>query len=238
MGSDINVKSSPMLSFMVQYLLKPTPMKTMTIPYLKTLDILDLSSVNFVMEEKAHRDFIRMVNWQAYPYLPVTAFDIARGENSLYISFFCRGNSLRALNTQDGGPVHQDSCVAFFMKKPHESVYMSFYFNCLGACNATRRLSQVEETEIRSDEYARIRRYSTVKPPAFSERRGLYSWELVVAIPFDIMELNPHNLPEKIYGNFYKCADGTGHPHYVSWSPVRLAEPNFHCPEFFGEICF
>ncbi|WP_262895053.1 carbohydrate-binding family 9-like protein, partial [Parabacteroides distasonis] len=25
-------------------------------------------------------------------------------------------------------------------------------------------------------------------------------------------------------------------PHFVSWSPIDLPEPNFHCPEFFGEI--
>lgn len=213
-------------------------MKTLAIPYLKTLDILDLSSVGFVMEEKAHRDFIQVVNWKSYPYLPVTVFDIARGEDSLYIRFFCRGNSLCALNQLDGSPVHQDSCVAFFMKKPHESVYMTFYFNCLGVCNAARRISRVEKVSVGPDEYARIRRYSTVRPPAFSEKRGLYSWELVVAVPFDIMGLNPDNLPEKIYGNFYKCADGTTHPHYVSWSPIHLSEPDFYCPEYFGEICF
>ena len=37
-------------------------------------------------------------------------------------------------------------------------------------------------------------------------------------------------------GNFYKCADETMNPHFVSWSPIDLPEPNFHCPEFFGEI--
>ena len=46
------------------------------------------------------------------------------------------------------------------------------------------------------------------------------------------------NLPEKILGNFYKCADETMNPHFVSWSPIDLPEPNFHCPEFFGNIHF
>ena len=69
-----------------------------------------------------------------------------------------------------------------------------------------------------------------------TEKLGVYSWELVVAIPFRLMGLDPDNLPEKIMGNFYKCADDTEFPHFVSWSPIDLPSPNFHCPEFFGEI--
>jgi hypothetical protein len=52
------------------------------------------------------------------------------------------------------------------------------------------------------------------------------------------MGLDAKNLPEKIRGNFYKCADDTEMPHFVSWSPIHLPTPNFHCPDFFGEIYF
>ena len=52
------------------------------------------------------------------------------------------------------------------------------------------------------------------------------------------MGIDPNNLPEKLMGNFYKCADGTDSPHYVSWSPIKTEKPNFHCPEFFGELIF
>jgi hypothetical protein len=36
--------------------------------------------------------------------------------------------------------------------------------------------------------------------------------------------------------NFYKCADNTRIPHYVSWNPIEVASPDFHRPEFFGEL--
>lgn len=211
-------------------------MKTLKVPYLKTLDVLDLSSIGFLMEEKAHRDFISIVNWPEYPYMPITAFDIARGDRELYIRYFVKGNSLRAVNGIDNGPIHQDSCVEFFMKKPGEDVYMNFEFNCLGTCDAARRLSRLNRTSIVPDEYARIRRHSSVKGQPFPEKLGVFNWELTVAIPFDIMGLDPAHLPEKIYGNFYKCGDETATPHYLSWSPIDLPEPDFHCPEFFGEI--
>lgn len=213
-------------------------MKTLKVPYLSTLDVLDLSSIGFLLEEKAHREFINVVNWKEYPYLPVVTFDIARGKNDLYIRYLVRGNSLKAVVEYDNGPVHKDSCVEFFMKKPGDDIYMNFEFNCRGVCDAARRLSKMEKSSLTSGEYARIRRHSSIGSEPFSEKLGTYSWELIVAIPFELMGLNPQNLPEKITGNFYKCADETAYPHFLSWSPINLPEPNFHCPQFFGEIYF
>ena len=50
-------------------------MKRIKVPYLKTLDVLDLTSIGFLMEEKAHRESIDVINWDAYPYKPIVAFD-------------------------------------------------------------------------------------------------------------------------------------------------------------------
>lgn len=213
-------------------------MKQIKVPYLKTLDVLDLSSIGFLMEEKAHRECISVANWDNYPYKPIVAVDIARGETELYLRYFVRGNSLKAVYNLDNSPVHQDSCVEFFMKKPNDSVYMNFEFNCIGTCDAARRLSRMEKSSLLTEEYMSIRRHSTVKSDIFTEKKGVFTWELTVAIPFKLMGLNPDSLPPKILGNFYKCADLTDYPHFLSWTEIALPEPNFHCPEFFGEICF
>lgn len=37
-------------------------------------------------------------------------------------------------------------------------------------------------------------------------------------------------------GNFYKCGDLTAQPHYGCWSHIQWPEPDFHRPEFFGEL--
>ena len=42
--------------------------------------------------------------------------------------------------------------------------------------------------------------------------------------------------PQTLRANFYKCADKTKRPHFVSWRPIDLPKPDFHCPQFFGEI--
>jgi len=38
--------------------------------------------------------------------------------------------------------------------------------------------------------------------------------------------------------NFYKCGDKLQTPHFLSWAPIDLPKPKFHCPEFFGELVF
>lgn len=39
-------------------------------------------------------------------------------------------------------------------------------------------------------------------------------------------------------GNFYKCGDKLQTPHFLSWSPIGLERPMFHCPAFFGTLSF
>jgi hypothetical protein len=213
-------------------------MKTLVIPYLPALEALDLSSVDFLMENKSQRAYIDSVNWPAYAYKPLAAVDVARSQESLYLRFFVRGNSLKAVYEEDNSPVHKDSCVEFFMKKTDEKSYMNFEFNCIGACDAARRLSRSEKTSLPDKEYLQIRRYTRLERRAFAEQKGVHEWELTVAIPLRLMGLDPAHLPEKILGNFYKCADETHSPHYVSWSPVSAPAPDFHRPECFGELYF
>jgi hypothetical protein len=42
----------------------------------------------------------------------------------------------------------------------------------------------------------------------------------------------------KCKANFYKCGDELSQPHYLSWNNIKSGKPNFHLPEFFGEINF
>lgn len=88
-------------------------MKKLKVPYLVTLDVLDLSSAGYLLESKAHREYIDVINWEEYPYKPIVAFDIARSDINLYIRYFVKGNSLKALHNVDGSPVYTDSCVEF-----------------------------------------------------------------------------------------------------------------------------
>jgi hypothetical protein len=214
-------------------------MKQLKIPFLPELDGKNLSEAALLMETGACRESIDVLNWKEnFPYKPIVIFDIARGEKELYIHYFVRGLSLKAVADEDGEYVHPDSCVEFFMRRDGEMNYINFEFNAIGTCLAARHKTRNDSELLTQDEFKRIRRYTTVQCEAFAEKKGIHEWELTVAIPFEIMGLDPSNLPSKIYGNFYKCADATANPHYVTWNPIDLPRPNYHCPEFFGEILF
>ncbi|MDR2149107.1 MAG: hypothetical protein LBE91_21925 [Tannerella sp.] len=212
-------------------------MKSLRVPFINQLDNLDIQDVSGIMETEAVRISIDTVNWKEFPYKPVTVADIARGKNDLYLHYFVRGLSLKALAVRDGEYVHTDSCVEFFMRREDEPGYTNFEFNCRGICYANRSvMNRNERIPLTDREYTKIRRFCTVQGDAFPEISGLYAWDVTVAIPFELMGLDGEKLPEKIFGNFYKCADETANPHYLSWNPIPLPAPSFHCPDYFGEI--
>jgi hypothetical protein len=83
-----------------------------------------------------------------------------------------------------------------------------------------------------------IERFPLIGRRAFKEIEGSFKWELTVKIPFALMGINSDHLPEKILGNFYKCADGTDSMHFVTWSPIKTEKTDFHRPDFFGVLIF
>lgn len=213
--------------------------KKLKVPVIPNLDQLTLESVGDFMEEQATRQTIEYANWaNEFPYKPICAFSIARTDKYLYINYFVRGNCLRAVNTKNNTSVWEDSCVEFFVQIPGEQEYYNFEFNCIGTCLAAKRKSRNDAKSFTDEQIAQIKCYSSVGNRPFEEMHGLFAWELIVAIPFSLLGLDGTNLPEKINANFYKCADATSLPHYLSWSPIALPSPNFHCPEYFGEVYF
>ncbi|MDR0536558.1 MAG: hypothetical protein LBH04_00690 [Tannerellaceae bacterium] len=215
-------------------------MRTFKVHYLPRLDTLEPSALPAFMEENTARQPLDYPNWDEAPeeFKAEAAFQVARSDKRLYIRFIVRGYSLKAVYEEDGSPVYQDSCVEFFMKRPEENIYRNFEFNCIGTCDAARRRSRTDKTPLSRAEYESILRYPSIGHKAFEEIKGIHEWELTVAIPFACMDIIHSSQPEKILGNFYHCADGVEKPRYISWNPVCTQQPDFHRPEFFGEIIF
>ena len=209
-------------------------MKTIKVP-LVSFDTLDLDSV---MELQAARFDVNTVNWPSeFPYAPVCAGRIARTEGSLVVDFRVSGLDLRAENKEDNGSQWEDSCVEFFVEDPDGSVYYNFEVNALGkvlACSGAGRANRVRRP---AEEMEAIARFASVSK-VDTEKEGLQNWRVCIIIPFELIGIDPENLPKKIRANFYKCGDKTAHPHYVSWAPIDTPQPDFHRPEFFGELRF
>ena len=168
--------------------------------------------------------------------------EVTNDHERLYLHFRVKGEQLRAVTTEDQGPVWEDSCVEFFCQVPGEvpgeREYCNFETNCIGAMVGSRRKGRAEEVvPFGADEMSRIERRCSFPREAFEEKDGMYEWEVELKIPLDLIfrERRPV-FPQVLKVNFYKCADKTKNPHYVSWQPIGLPKPDFHCPQFFGEI--
>jgi hypothetical protein len=212
--------------------------KQLEVPLIAELDSLENpNDIVNCLDERAPRRTIESVNWEkVYPYRPLTTFTIAHSGKNIYIDFFVRCNYLRAENYENQSPVSADSCVEFFVEPTGELPYWNFEFNCIGAINASHRSERRSPVRLSDDELARIKRFPSCGTRPFRELEGLFTWNLLVVIPLDLMGVEYHGEPIAMRGNFYKCASAATQPHYMSWNPIETDKPDFHRPDFFGDI--
>lgn len=182
---------------------------------------------------------IDKVNWpEAFPEKPEVRVEVSNDHERLFLHWHVKGEQLRAVTTEDQGPVWEDSCVEFFCQVPGDKHYCNFECNCVGAMVGSRRLGRAEEVQpFSADEMGTIVRKCTYQREAFEEKDGMFEWEVEEVIPLKLIFRDQAPVfPQVLNVNFYKCADKTKKPHYVSWQPIQLPTPNFHCPQFFGQI--
>jgi hypothetical protein len=215
-------------------------MKKLHVPFYPQISGKDIGDLTTVLVENSASDMVENVNWpKQFPYKPLTEFNILRSDTSLFIHFNVRGNLLKAAYSDDQSPVHEDSCVEFFCQVPGSEYYCNFEFNCIGTCSASRRKGRNVDVQLfNKAEMQTIKRLPSIGRRAFNEMQGNFEWELSIEIPFALMGIDSANLPTKLKANFYKCADDTDSPHFVSWNAIATEQPDFHRPEFFGELEF
>ncbi|MBQ3673915.1 MAG: hypothetical protein II928_05555 [Paludibacteraceae bacterium] len=181
---------------------------------------------------------INQVNWPEYSYCPEASVEVSNDHEYLHLCYNVRGEQLRAVTTEDQGPVWEDSCVEFFCQVPGEKHYMNFECNCIGAMVASRRLGRAEDVcPLSAEEMQQIERHCSFPHEQIEERDGVFSWSVELRIPLSLIFRNSAPVfPQELKVNFYKCGDKTKKPHFVSWNPIKLTKPDFHCPQFFGKI--
>lgn len=189
------------------------------------------------LERHGSRITIDCLNWgKDFPYKPLAIVTAAHDGKNLWLDFLTRCNYLRAENYTDLSPVSEDSCVEVFLQPAEGGEYWNFEFNCIGTANVSHRLTRPEPVRLTSAELARIERYPSCGTRPFCELEGLFTWNLTVKIPLDLMGIDATAGPVHLKGNFYKCASRCTLPHYLSWAPIAAPRPDFHRPEFFGNI--
>ena len=187
---------------------------------------------------------IDKVNWPGYPYKPLVEFRIIHSDTEIYLQFHVKENGLRATYDYDcGSRPYTDDCVEFFMiPSDRDSCYFNLEMNCIGHGTFHYGPNRNERYHCSDEIISQVRRHSTMGSQAFGMRTGEQEWTLTLAIPKRLYAQADLDLTSfsgrTVKANFYKCGDDSAVPHYLSWNPVGTPRPNFHTPEWFGDIYF
>jgi hypothetical protein len=209
------------------------------VPYLKNIGKETLIKEISVVLNKVERHDVQNMPWPEFSYKPRVSFSIAYAENAILLKYFVQENSIRILYQMDNSPVHQDSCVEFFIAFDDDEEYYNLEFNCTGTCLFGFGKSRTARQLIRELVINKIRRLGVIESSRERER-NLIDWELTLVIPLEVFIYHEitHLKDRHCKVNFYKCGDKLPEPHFLAWKSVEAASPDFHLPEFFGRMHF
>ena len=183
--------------------------------------------------ENAEKYQIKNALWGYTKYTPEVYVSIVYDDEGFIVKFHVNENEPTRTKTEHFEPVHLDSCVEFFVDfdPEHSDKYINFETNANGAMNVAFRSDRHNFERLK---IAEIEKFN-ITP----EINGEY-WTLTYKIGFDfIKNYYPEFDIQKtkyVKGNIYKCGDETPVEHYMSYFEVKCENPDFHRPEYFGEI--
>jgi hypothetical protein len=178
---------------------------------------------------------------------PLVEFRLAYDTDALRVIFRVHDHYIKAVAEGYHDAVCRDSCVEWFFS-PGADVslgYFNFEFNCCGVMLARFQpapgvdMQDLTQTDCDAVQVVRSIDTDSVDP----ELVGDHTWTLAARIPLSVLKTYaPHmTMPEAGVawrGNIYKCADKTSGPHWLTWAKIDWDGPNFHLPQFFGQLNF
>lgn len=215
----------------------PTNTDILAVPCLRGLDDMQPDDVIAALDERGVRRPIEHVTDAAYPYRPLATFAMAHTDSHLYIDFFVRCNFLRAVNYRTNTAVHEDSAVAaMFQPNVGNPTFYVFTFNCIGAMSGVVVGPDGAGKELDPRRLEAVQRMASCGTRPFQELEGMFTWNILVALPLSLLGIPGSSWPLEIKGNFFKCATATSQPHFLSWLPVEGQFPTVMAPERAGRI--
>lgn len=211
--------------------------KRIRVPFIEGLENMTLQELDLAMENSAAKFAVCENNWpKEAPYTPDCNGSIARTASHLAVMFHVRGLDLRATQIEDNGRSWEDSCCEFFVTDPYDGTYYNFELTCIGSLLSSKRKSRLDSVLRKKEDVARVIRHSSLAHEETEISDRIFSWTVAMLIPYDLIGIDRDNVPVSVRGNFYKCGDLTAHPHFLSWNPIGTPKPDFHRPEYFGEL--
>lgn len=166
-------------------------------------------------------------------------------KDNIYLIFRVKDRNVRCMTNKINGPVWQDSAVEFFFAPDGDAPLR--YFNLETNCGGTpllhyivipgRGSERLTEEEIKQIEIAHS--LPEITDPEIKEP---VTWTLEYRIPLSLLgKYSKVSHPSKGVewrANFYKIAENSSNPHYITWSKIDKPKPDFHVPQSFGRLIF
>ena len=177
-------------------------------------------------------------------HFPKTAVKLRYDKDNIYVIFTVDDNYIKAVETETHGRVWEDSCVEFFFTPGTDTErYFNFEANCKGVFLFNYHLNNNETNgSVSLEDCKKITISPSLTRSVEQESTEPENWTLEYSIPIAIlskyMKVDQPKPGATWRANFYKCADKSSHPHWLTWAPIDYPQPKFHLPEFFGELNF
>ena len=213
-------------------------MKHIYVPFLYS----DQPPINLSFTErwaKLPKNEVDIVNWPDFPYKPDVCFSMAHSNKGIYLKFWVAEEGIRGLVTEDNGNVFTDSCVELFIDPSGDGNYYNFEFNCIGTLLLGYGTSRHHREKASQEILDNVLRFSSLGAKQI-DHEGSFKWELTAFIPFKaFFKHHLDSLAGKIIrANIQKCGDDMPVPHFITWNEINTSKPDYHRPEFFGELHF
>lgn len=178
-------------------------------------------------------------------HFPKVGVKVAYDNKAVCLMFRVEDRYVRATATAHQADVYKDSCVEFFFSPGSDlsKGYFNLEMNCGGAMLFHFQMQPGKDRiVIPESECLKITNVHSLPRIVDPEIEKPVTWTVAYRIPIALLEIYCQVItpaPQAVWRvNFYKCADDTSHPHWLTWSPVDLPEPNFHHPQSFGILQF
>ncbi len=178
-------------------------------------------------------------------HTPITKVKMLYNDDFIYLIFNVHEKYVKSVATKINGRIYRDSAVEFFFT-PSKNIndgYFNLEINCGGFPYFSHQVKFRQDViDIEKEDIKKIKIAHTLPDSINTEIEELTEWTLECKIPISILG-KYSKLKKPAHGviwraNFYKTADATSNPHYITWNKVENEEPNFHLPKYFGNIKF
>jgi len=182
---------------------------------------------------------------EAPGHRPVVRAKLVYDDVGVVVIFRVEDRYVRAVARNHQDIVCTDSCVEFFFTPGSDPAngYFNLEMNCGGTMWFRHQLIPRQGQPIGAHDLQRIGVAHSMPKIVDPEITEPVTWTVEYRLPFEILAAHDpaavRPAPRVQWrANFYKCADHTSHPHWLTWARVDRPQPDFHVPESFGTLAF